>query len=55
VSDLIYEKRDGIAYLTVNRPKRRNTFSPQVVMSSKDAREGPRAFREKRDPVFTGE
>jgi enoyl-CoA hydratase/carnithine racemase len=25
------------------------------VMSSKDAREGPRAFREKRDPVFTGE
>ncbi len=26
-----------------------------VVMSSKDAREGPRAFMEKRDPVFTGE
>jgi enoyl-CoA hydratase len=26
-----------------------------VVMSSKDAREGPRAFKEKRKPQFTGE
>jgi hypothetical protein len=26
-----------------------------VVMASKDAREGPRAFMEKREPVFTGE
>jgi enoyl-CoA hydratase len=26
-----------------------------VVMASKDAREGPRAFMEKRDPVYTGE
>ena len=26
-----------------------------VVMRSKDAREGPRAFMEKRDPVFQGE
>jgi len=25
------------------------------VMTSKDAREGPRAFMEKREPVFTGE
>jgi enoyl-CoA hydratase len=25
-----------------------------VVMTSKDAREGPRAFREKREPAFTG-
>ena len=25
------------------------------VMASKDAAEGPRAFLEKRDPVFTGE
>jgi len=26
-----------------------------VVMASKDAREGPRAFKEKRKPNFTGE
>lgn len=26
-----------------------------AVMASKDAREGPRAFREKREPIFTGE
>jgi enoyl-CoA hydratase len=26
-----------------------------AVMSSKDAREGPRAFKEKRAPRFTGE
>jgi enoyl-CoA hydratase len=25
------------------------------VFASKDAREGPRAFREKRKPVYTGE
>ena len=25
------------------------------VMRSKDAREGPRAFAEKREPVYTGE
>ncbi len=26
-----------------------------AVMTSKDAREGPRAFKEKRKPQFTGE
>ena len=26
-----------------------------AVMLSKDAREGPRAFKEKREPRFTGE
>ncbi|MFM7786389.1 MAG: enoyl-CoA hydratase/isomerase family protein, partial [Gammaproteobacteria bacterium] len=38
----------------------RDTFDIEAraaaqVMMSKDAREGPRAFREKRPPVFTGE
>jgi 1,4-dihydroxy-2-naphthoyl-CoA synthase len=28
---LLYEKRDGIAYLTINRPEVRNAFSPDCV------------------------
>ena len=32
MSDLIYEKRGGIAYLTLNRPERRNAFSPQMML-----------------------
>ena len=29
---LIYEKRDGIAILTLNRPEKRNSLSPQMVV-----------------------
>jgi enoyl-CoA hydratase len=31
-SDLIYDKPSGIAYLTLNRPERRNAFSPQMML-----------------------
>lgn len=34
---LLYEKRDGIAYLTINRPERRNAFSPEVLCRLADA------------------
>ena len=30
--DLLYEKRDGVAILTFNRPERRNAFSPQLMV-----------------------
>jgi enoyl-CoA hydratase len=34
---LLYEKRDGIAYLTFNRPDKRNAFSPEVLCRLADA------------------
>jgi len=37
VSDLLYEKRAGIAYLTLNRPERRNAFSPQMMVQLAEA------------------
>ena len=35
--DLLYEKRDGVAILTLNRPERRNAFSPQLMVLLADA------------------
>jgi enoyl-CoA hydratase len=32
MSDLLYEKRDGIAILTLNRPEQRNAFSPETMV-----------------------
>ena len=34
---LIYEKRDGVAYLTINRPEVRNAISPEVMVRLADA------------------
>ena len=45
VSDIIYEKAEGIAKLTINRPHVRNAFRPetvqQLVQAFSDAREDP--------------
>jgi len=37
VADLLYEKRDGIAILTLNRPERRNALSPESMCRLADA------------------
>lgn len=37
MSHLIYEKKDGVATLTMNRPERRNALSPQMVVEMAQA------------------
>ena len=32
MSHLLYEKRNGIAYITFNRPEKRNAFSPEMIV-----------------------
>jgi enoyl-CoA hydratase len=54
VPDLIFEKRDGIAYLTMNRPERRNAMSPQMILQLADAWIEYDADRSLRCAVLTG-
>ena len=37
MSELLYEKRDGVAYVTFNRPERRNAISPAMFVMLADA------------------
>jgi enoyl-CoA hydratase/carnithine racemase len=35
--DLLYEKRDAVAVITLNRPEKRNAFSPEMLVRLADA------------------
>jgi enoyl-CoA hydratase len=37
MAHLLFEKRDGIAFLTFNRPEKRNAFSPEMVVRLAEA------------------
>ncbi len=52
--DLIYEKKDGIAYLTMNRPEKRNAMSPQMIVQMARAWEDVRDDPEVRVAILTG-
>jgi enoyl-CoA hydratase len=52
--DLIYEKKNGIAYLTMNRPERRNAFSPQMMVQLADAWRDFRDDDDARVAILTG-
>ncbi|MBV1879020.1 MAG: enoyl-CoA hydratase/isomerase family protein [Pseudomonadales bacterium] len=54
MSHLIYEKRDGIAYLTMNRPERRNALSPQMIVEMANAWNDFREDKDARVAVLTG-
>lgn len=52
--DLLYEKRDGIAVLTFNRPERRNALSPQLMVMLADAWKDFRDDDSLRVAILTG-
>ncbi|MAT82805.1 MAG: enoyl-CoA hydratase [Gammaproteobacteria bacterium] len=51
---LDYQKRDGIAYLVMNRPERRNALSPQMIVEMAAAWQDFRDDREARVAILTG-
>ena len=46
--DIIYEKGDGVARVTINRPEKRNAFRPQTIKEMLDA------FTDARDDTTVG-
>lgn len=52
--DLLYEKRDGVAMLTFNRPERRNAISPELMVSLAEAWLDFRDDPEARVAILTG-
>ncbi len=51
---LIFEKKDGIAYLTLNRPEARNALAPETVLELIDAWTEYRDDNELRCAIITG-
>jgi naphthoate synthase len=52
--DILYEKADGIAKVTINRPERRNAFRPQTLAELRDAFARARDDLEVAAIIFTG-
>ncbi|MBN8867431.1 MAG: 1,4-dihydroxy-2-naphthoyl-CoA synthase [Solirubrobacterales bacterium] len=53
-SDILYEKAEGIAKITINRPEVRNAFRPQTLAELKDAFSKARDDLEVGSIIFTG-
>ena len=54
MSHLEYEKRDGVAYLVMNRPERRNALSPQMIVEMAGAWQDFRDDRDARVAILRG-
>lgn len=54
MSHLVYEKRAGIALLTLNRPERRNAISPEMLVRLRDAWRDFRDDDDCRVAILTG-
>lgn len=52
--DILYEKGDGIAKITINRPERRNAFRPPTLAELRDAFAKARDDLEVGSIIFTG-
>jgi naphthoate synthase len=52
--DILYEKGDGLAKITINRPERRNAFRPQTLVELRDAFAKARDDLEVGSIIFTG-
>jgi naphthoate synthase len=52
--DILYEKSDGLAKITINRPERRNAFRPQTLAELRDAFSKARDDLEVGAIIFTG-
>ena len=53
-ADILYEKGDGLAKITINRPQRRNAFRPQTLAELRDAFTRARDDLEVGAIIFTG-
>jgi naphthoate synthase len=52
--DVLYEKADGLAKITINRPEKRNAFRPQTLAELRDAFNRARDDLEVGAIIFTG-
>ncbi|HEX3263580.1 MAG TPA: 1,4-dihydroxy-2-naphthoyl-CoA synthase [Solirubrobacterales bacterium] len=53
-TDILYEKADGVAKITINRPEVRNAFRPQTLAELRDAFDRARDDLDVGSVIFTG-